>query len=184
MRQYAWLVPALAILGFVISVIIHVMAYITQIPVEIFLFYCRAEWLGLGLVVYLLGVLMPSTTPRRQLLMMLKWMSAACVIMMFYLLYAGLIYISSDHPRKEPGRYYLVHGNRVVRTISEEAYEADAAAEHRFYFTHMNRAFSLISVVMYLGLSLYGMQYLRRGKRLGPEFASAKHSVPWWYAGG
>jgi hypothetical protein len=184
MRQYSWLVVLFAVLGFATSLVIHITAYFRLIPAELFLLYCRAEWLGVAFVAILLGVLMPTDAPRRQIMMLLRWMVAGSVILFLYLLYCGAAFVTGEHPRRADSGYVVVRGNRVVRTISSTEYERLAAADSRFYNMSVNRAFSAVWVTLFFGIGLHGIGYMRGLRRLGLRHLSPERFVPWWYVGG
>jgi hypothetical protein len=184
MPRYAWLVVFFAFLGFTTSLVIHIAAYFKLFPAELFLFYCRAEWVGVALVAFLLGIYMPTTHPRRQLLMLLRWMVVACGALFLYIVYCGGLYIVSEHPRKAEGHYALMRRNLVVRRLTRAEYMQRSTQERNFYMMSLNRAFSLVWVILFFGIGVYGVGYLRTIRRLGLYELSGEKYVPWWYVGG
>lgn len=181
--RYSWLVVLVAGLGFVTSLAIHIIAYFQYIDLDMFLLYCRLEWVGVAVVGLLLGFLMPSTRPRKQLMTLLRWMLLACCLMGSYFVYCGGLYLTSDHPRKRLHDYVVVHGAEVVRKIDRAEYHRLANKEHRFYIMYLNRAFSLMWVTMFFGTSLYGIRYLYDLRQQGLHDLSPDKYVPWWYGG-
>lgn len=183
MRRYSWVVVFFAFLGFSTSLVIHIAAYFKLFPAELFLFYCRAEWVGVALVAYLLGVHMPTTQPRRQLLMLLQWLVVGCVALFVYLIYCVGLYIIEAHPTKLMGRYAMMHGTKVIRSLTRAEYIQQIARQENFYLMSLNRAFSLVWVILFFGIGLYGIGYLRSVRRLGVTELSPEKYVPWWYIG-
>lgn len=183
MLRRSWLVVLFAVLGFLTSMVIHITAYYQMIPVEFFLLYCRVEWLGVALVAFLLGVWMPSTTPRRQLVILLRWAVVACIALPIYFAYCAYVFVVSPHPVKDEDRYVVRLRGHEVREIGRAEYHRLAEREQRFYTMYLNRAFSLVWVIMFFGMSLYGFGYLREQRRMGLQALSPEKYVPWWYGG-
>lgn len=179
--RYSWLVVLFAALGFTTSLAIHITAYFQYIDLDMFLFYCRAEWVGVALVALLLGILMPSPRPRRQAGLLARWMLLACSVMVCYLLAGIVFYVRSEHPRKRDRDYIVVRGRQIVREISKTEYRRLATAEHRAYTMYINRAFSLLWVILFFGTFTYGIGYLRALRRDGASDLSPEKYVPWWY---
>ena len=174
---------AVAIFGLVTSLAIHITAYLRFIDMDFFLLYCRAEWMGVGLVALMLGWFMPSSTPRKQLLMLVKWLSLACIILSLYLGFGVFFYLKVPHPKKLDNGYAMMQGSERKRWISHETYQRLSSEEHRVYVMYINRAFSLMWVTLYFGISLNGLLYLRQLKQCGDAELSTEIFVPWWYGG-
>jgi hypothetical protein len=182
--RYSWVVVLCSMLGFVTSVAIHVTAYFKLIPTEIFLLYCRIEWVWVGFLALLLGLFMPTTRPRRQLLMLLRWLVIGCIALFGYALFVISVYVRSEHPRRIDSRYVVQQGGETIRVIGQAEYQHLMREQHRFYYMYLNRGFSLVWVILFFGISLHGIGYLRAQRRLRAHDFSPEKYVPWWYGGG
>lgn len=173
-----------AITGLVVSIAVHILTYFQLLSIGIFLLTSRAEWMWVGVVAFLLGWFMPSTNPRRQLRALFHWLIFACIALICYTIIGVRLYLISEHPRKVDSSYVMMRGGIVERTISRVEYHRIAKSENRTYIMYLNRAFSLVWVIMFSGVSVLGFDYISERRRTGENELSREKFVPWWYGGG
>ncbi len=183
-RQHPWVVILFAITGLIVSITVHVLTYFQLLSIGVFLLSSRIEWLWVGLTAFLLGWYMPTTNPRRQLIALFKWLLLALFALICYSAIGVRMYLTSEHPRKVESRYVIMKAGLVDKVISRQEYHRIASIENRFYIMYLNRAFSLVWVIMFLGVSVLGIQYIRDRRRPGTGSLSREKFVPWWYGNG
>ncbi len=182
--QHPWVVILFAIAGLMVSITVHILTYFQLLSLGIYLFASRVEWMWVGLVAFLLGWYMPTTHPRRQLQVLFRWLVLACFALLCYTVVGTGIYLTSEHPRKIDSRYVLMRSGILERNISRQEYHRISSAENRFYIMYLNRAFSLVWVIMFFGVSVLGVDYMKERRRTGVHNSSPEKFVPWWYGSG